>query len=315
MKSWLGLFLLLPAFASAAPTIQMRMEVTPREAYIGDVIEGRVIVTCASDVLPIPIDVPKTLGAFEVRFWTALPFKEEKTGERLAETKFELMTFSTGTQTIPSLLLRFKSSDQVVSEAKTDEVPITIKSMLQEKGDEGRLRPLKGTFNYRSWLWLWILLGIFAGAGLIYFFWRQRQTKNGLVKPVGPVKKPEEIAWEELQKLEASDWIEQGKVKEFYSKLSDILRSYIEGRYQMAALERTTSELLIDLRSLNLLNELTAPTRVFLETADLVKFAKFAPDGEEIRFDLLRVKAFVSNTTPNVAPVNGEKSQAEEISI
>ena len=71
-----------------------------------------------------------------------------------------LTTFSTGSLTIPELSLIFAMPYGTLSEAKTEPIAINIKSLLSEKGDEGHLRPLKGFVNFRSYVWIWILVGV-----------------------------------------------------------------------------------------------------------------------------------------------------------
>jgi hypothetical protein len=311
---FLLLAMLWPSAAGAEGSIQLRMEVSPRDVYIGDIITGRIVVTHGADVTILTDTAPVTMGSFEVRSWAASPSSDAPNQRRTQTTEFQVLTFSTGTQNIPALVLRFKGADGTLSEAKTEEVPIQVKSLLQEKGDEGKLRPLKGIFNVRSWMWLWILIGTLALSGLFYWLWTHRKKKIGLTEvPVDP-RKPEEIAWEEIQALEDENLVSQGKTKEFYIRLSDILRTYLERRYQISALEKTTSELFMDIRELGLNSDLINTLKTFFGTGDLVKFAKLTPGEEEILLDLLRVKEVVSKTTPQ--PIQeGNKEPREEETI
>lgn len=116
--------------------------------------------------------------------------------------------------------------------------------------------------------------------------------------PEGPPVPPAQWAWDAIQVLEDSDLIEAGHVKEFYIRLSEILRGYLERQYGMSALERTSSELLSDFRKMNLTHNVTSLLRDFLETGDLVKFAKYTPNEEDVEKDLNRVKEIVTATTP-----------------
>ncbi len=177
-----------------------------------------------------------------------------------------------------------------------------VPSLLAKYGDEGNLRPLKGLFDFPSYLWLWILIiVILGGTGLFFLIrWIQKKKQGEIV--TGPPKPPEVIAWEALNQLEFSGLLADGNVKEFYSRLSQILRQYLENRYHILALERTTTELLGEFRRLNLTLELTTLLRTTLDTGDLVKFAKFTPSDEEIEEDLNRTKQVVNLTTPKAEP-------------
>ena len=103
---------------------------------------------------------------------------------------------------------------------------------------------------------------------------------------------------EKIRNLEVSDLFSQEQIKEFYFRLSVIFREYLEGRYQISALDRTTSELLSEFRRLNFTLDMNNQVRDLLDNADLVKFAKVTPEPEEIEGDLNRVKNFVAMTTP-----------------
>jgi len=105
-----------------------------------------------------------------------------------------------------------------------------------------------------------------------------------------------------MQKLEdllRSDWLQTGKIKEFYIALSEIVRAYIEGAFQTPALERTTNELMRDLRRVQ---ELPMQSQVglkdLLELCDLVKFAKLRPDTAEATLAHKIAVSFVENTRP-----------------
>ncbi len=295
-------------------TIQLRQEVSPKTITIGDLIKVETTVVTSSTVVPAPFKPGVPLGEFEIRNFSSTPPKTIENGKISITHSMDITTFSTGTQTIPSLTLAFQGPDGTPAETKTEEVKIEVRSLLMEKGDEGGLRPLKGLYNFPSYLWLWILLALLAAAGGAYWIWKhykKRALQLGVAQ--GPPKPPEQWAWENLHKLEDSDFIEQGKVKEYYSELSFILRGYLERRYQVSALERTSAELLADFRKMNHSPHLSNLLKDFLETGDLVKFAKYTPATDEIEKDLLRVKEAITITTP--VALGLEKKAEEKIPV
>jgi len=117
-----------------------------------------------------------------------------------------------------------------------------------------------------------VFLGIF---GLIYFL----KKKGRKTTPVAdPVKSPREIALEQLEALHQETFLARGKFNIFYSKLSDIVRHYFEGQFQIKAPEMTTEEFLSSLRaSRKLLGQQKEVLESFLTSCDMVKFAKYAP--------------------------------------
>jgi hypothetical protein len=106
-----------------------------------------------------------------------------------------------------------------------------------------------------------------------------------------------ELAYARLRALVAEGLVEVGRVKEFYERISAILRHYIEDRFDLRAPERTTEEFLYELGR----TEVLAPPdkqmlQEFLTHCDLVKFAKHAPTTEQIQQSFDLVKTFVEKT-------------------
>ncbi len=286
-----------PLQAATPASIQLRVEVNPKEITIGDPIHYSMTVVYSNEVAPSPLSVPNPMGDFELLDYA--PSQPKKLpNEKLTLTHHLILTsFSTGTHTLPSLSLLFSTTDGKQAEAKTETIDITVKSVLEMWGDRGNLQPLKGFFNFRSYVWVWIALALLllAGGGFAFFYFKKK--REGLF-PEGPPKQPEERAWETLQALEDSDLLSTGQIKEWYFRLSLILRRYLEDRFQFSALDRTTTELLLEFRRLNFSLDLSTDLRTFFDNSDLVKFAKWTPTEEEIENDLVQVKKIISVTTP-----------------
>ena len=121
---------------------------------------------------------------------------------------------------------------------------------------------------------------------------RQKQAKK--IPPLAP----EKMARRELEHLLSLQLLEQGKVREFYYRLTAILRRYVELRYDVRAPEQTTEEFLAAMREHeNLPREQQDVLSAFLATADLVRYARHEPPKEDVRaaFDVAR--QFVETTT------------------
>ena len=110
-------------------------------------------------------------------------------------------------------------------------------------------------------------------------------------------KPAHEIAYARLQALIQQDLIKAGKVKEFYEAISDILRHYIEDRFELRAPERTTEEFLVEIRDTGVLSEADRKALTeFLTHCDLVKFAKHSPTNEQIQHTFDLAKNFIEQT-------------------
>jgi hypothetical protein len=303
-----AIFLFATSTLVAAPTVKLKVDVSPREIHIGDVIQYNLTVIHSTDLAPAPFNVPQPLGAFDILAIAPAASQKSTDGQSQLTQSLALTTFSTGPAVIPSLSVSFKLPDGSTAEAKTEAVPIKVKSILEEMGDKGGLMPLKGLFNFRSYFWLWMLLGLLAAGVIAYFVARAiHRRKHGADGPAEPPRPPEETALEAIQKLESSGLLEQGHTKEFYFELGIIFRRYLEQRYALSALDRTTSELYADFREMKMSGDFLSQVRPFFNNADLVKFAKFAPTPEEISEDVLRAKKMIEMTTPVQVDVKPEE--------
>ena len=127
---------------------------------------------------------------------------------------------------------------------------------------------------------LWSALAIII---LFLIFWaiRYYRKKNISQDPEPELKRPaHEIAYEEL-KMIWDTFLENNLVKEFYLRLSEIIRQYFSRRYQINALEATTEELIRELKNQSIHWRQKSLISNFLSDCDLVKFAKYIPKMPE----------------------------------
>ncbi len=112
-----------------------------------------------------------------------------------------------------------------------------------------------------------------------------------------PPRPAHEIAYEALRELMSRDYLKAGKVREYYFELSNIVRHYIENRFQLKAPEMTTEEFLTTLKHAEILNrEQKGVIREFLSHCDMVKFAKYLPDEREIELSYDSAKKLIDGT-------------------
>ncbi len=93
------------------------------------------------------------------------------------------------------------------------------------------------------------------------------------------------------------DLISKGRIKEYYYRLSNIVRHYIENRFNLMAPERTTEEFLAEMMVTGKLTEDHKElVGNFLEHCDMVKFAAYGPDSREIENSFNSAKKLVDET-------------------
>lgn len=107
---------------------------------------------------------------------------------------------------------------------------------------------------------------------------------------------PHQLAFQKLEELKAQKLHQQGLVKEYYVQLTDILREYIEGRFDVLATDETSDEIIAELRKINIHKKDRAILRKTLTLADLVKFAKAKPSVFDHEECMSNAFVFVENT-------------------
>lgn len=92
---------------------------------------------------------------------------------------------------------------------------------------------------------------------------------------------PHEVAYEQLAAIEASDWLKRGDMETYHTQIAYVLREYIYGRYQIPALELTTTALLRTLRRKQIEASQVERIQQLLSNCDSVKFASYQPELSE----------------------------------
>jgi hypothetical protein len=162
----------------------------------------------------------------------------------------------------------------------------------------------------RAWplLWPWLLLAA-ALAGLWY--WNKRRAGMRLhaqaaAGPLADARTPEEIAESELAALAASNAWAEGRHKEFYGTLTEILRRYLERRYAFCATRETTTEIHRRLRQREFDRHLLTLFKDLFDRADLVKFSKIPAQARWGDSDLAAARRLLRETSPKDMAVAAE---------
>lgn len=162
------------------------------------------------------------------------------------------------------------------------------------------LRNVKAPVDYPKDNWPMIML-LAVGAALVAII-SYRLIKNNRQKNDAEEFTSWEKARYQLDQLEKSSLINQGQFEKYYVKLSEIVRDYLEERFDLRAPEMTTEEFLAHLKSTDVLNDQQKETlKKFLELSDLVKFAQFTPETEEQNKNLQIALKLIDQTIPKEA--------------
>ncbi|MBQ0115447.1 MAG: cell wall anchor protein [Bacteroidales bacterium] len=145
------------------------------------------------------------------------------------------------------------------------------------------------------WAWLIALL-LVAGGLYYYYFWYKKGRK--LLDPERKRLPPYEEAMCNLKKLKADNLWQNGFEKEYFTGLTDILRVYIDRRFQINAVEMTSSQIIDTLRKNDETKAVNEQLAMILEIADFVKFANARPLADDNELAYQRAVNFVESTKP-----------------
>lgn len=163
-------------------------------------------------------------------------------------------------------------------------------------GPEG-FYDVQGPVALRSdWWWLLGVVAVLVLAGVVWGLIKVFRHARTVVAAV-PVRMPWEIALEAFDILEKGPLLAQATSKEYYSALSDIVRSYIEGRFAIHAPGMTTEEFMEKARNSAAISDAHKSfLKDFLDASDMVKFAKFIPSLDQMGEALRLARRFVEET-------------------
>jgi hypothetical protein len=175
------------------------------------------------------------------------------------------------------------------------------------------IEPYKAPLTLREIL-PWLIIAL-AAAALVWAFLvymkRFKKGKPGIAEVI--IQEPAHIiAFRELERLKVEELWQKGQLKPYYSRLTEILRQYLENRYKVYSLELTTAETLQALIATGFRRDGEYDRlKMVLTIADLVKFAKYIPDSQEPELHYRNSWDFVE-ATKEIAAVPEELSAKAE---
>ena len=208
---------------------------------------------------------------------------------------FVLSVYKVGKTELLSVEIPYTYVDQKKF-VKTNALPIEVNSVLDPKNPPADIQDIKGIIKFHHGL-LWYLPFLIALIILVivsYFVYKYIKKKNRKLTQEEIIQSipPKEYALKQLDELQTLNLIEKGHVKEYYDKLSDIIRFYISRTYSVDGMEKTTTEFYSMLKN-KIAPEHNRELKNYLINCDFVKFAKLIPSSEEIEKDFETAKGFI----------------------
>lgn len=274
----------------AQPSVQLDTHVSADSVLIG----GRFTVSFVAEhdgavtvSFPSPGEGLGQLGDVEVRRRRVVDRQSVRGGRQVDSAAYEVTTFALDSARVPPVPLQIVAGDDT-SVVSTPPRGVTVASVLKEnrKGIHS-VAPL-ASFPRPIWPWvLAVLVGATLLGGLIYYLWWHRQQPDqqptsgasGTLTDVNQTPYEAATAW--IRQLESYDLSDSAAITPFYVELSSAVRVYIANELGVAALERTTREIVNALEArADVPDEAVEQIGTVLKRADRVKFAGIHPGAE-----------------------------------
>ncbi|MDR1672766.1 MAG: hypothetical protein LBS09_04800 [Bacteroidales bacterium] len=230
-----------------------------------------------------------------------------------------ITAFDSGRQELPEIRFPFTDNGYHDTIATT---PLYVDVLVMPTDTLKQIADIKPIYQLPvGWadIYPWLLLAgviLLLAAIIVFLIYalgkrRKHQPVFGPPKLVDP---PHVIALRELDRLRNEKLWQNNRTKEYYTRLSDIVRMYIERRFGVAAMEMTGKEILYGLKAANFEdNNLMNRLQQLFSLSDLAKFAKSEPLPDENETSMLDSYLFVNNTKKEMVETQektGEKGNA-----
>ncbi len=303
----------VPADSSAAPVpadmsapapdgpVAVTAKISPDPSQVGDLIK---LELTAAYPAGYTVNLPLGLKLDPLHVVQVDEAEPESTGQGFRKIfTLTLQHFAVGDAKVPAFPLTYLGPDGAVQTVSVPATSFTVSSLLANEPDPKRQAEDPAVSleypNRRLELIIYSAAGAMLGGlvmGLLWARWRRRPRPIVLPPPVPA----HVVAFQQLDELTKAELVEKGEYQDYYLQLTEIAKGYIEGRFGIDALDRTTDELR---RVLDRAAAQIAPLKPdelvrFLQACDLVKFARFAPPVAEAQAALAEVRGMVEATAP-----------------
>ena len=308
MKQILYFILILFVF----PTLhaqEVKVATSTKNIKIGEQIEYKISVQAPADAVVV-FPEGQTFGALEMVKTNPTDTLKEAGKFRL-EKAYYLTQFDEGKYTIPQQKIQISHKDFYTDSLLIEVHNVAIDTLKQPLYDAKPIAEVTSPFS--SHLWLWIVLGIVAllltTAALYFFVFRKKKLSAEEERKKLP---PFERAIQDLKDLQNSKYLIESQHKAYYTRLTDIVKEYLEDEMHILAKESTTDELLAKINDLqqtgklHLSAETISNLKRVLQNADLVKFAKSKPSDSNAEYDRETIENVVIKTKEAIPIVVAE---------
>lgn len=213
-----------------------------------------------------------------------------------------LTSFDTGYVYVPEIAVTYSKSlkDSVRYTLRTDEQELYVTTVAVDTTEA--FRPIKGVMRQgltakEVFPWIAIVIIIAGVVYLIIYLKKHKKMKDIVVEEKKKPTIPAIItARTKLAEMKDNEVWNTTLTKDYYTDLTDIAREYLEGQFEIDAIEMTTDEIMEAVGRLNISDLTRSKLQDTLTTADLVKFAKANPSAEQNKQSFSDINNFVEDS-------------------
>ena len=313
MKRILYFILILFVF----PTLhaqEVKVATSTKNIKIGEQIEYKISVQAPANAAVV-FPEGQTFGALEMVKTNPTDTLKEAGKFRL-EKAYYLTQFDEGKYTIPQQKIQISHKDFYTDSLLVEVHNVAIDTLKQPLYDAKPIAEVTSPSSSHLWLWIvGIVALLLTAAGLYFFVFRKRKLTAEEERKKLP---PFERAIQDLKDLQNSKYLIESQHKAYYTRLTDIVKEYLEDEVHILAKESTTDELLAKINvlqeagKLHLSEETISNLKRVLQNADLVKFAKSKPSDNNAEYDRETIENVVIKTQEAIPVIQPEDQINEQ---
>jgi hypothetical protein len=304
--------LLLLSINLSAQSISVLASVDSSDYLVGDYINYTLEVRTEKNIQIVTPFIRDSLKKVEI-IKELPPHSVEKDGVKSSNFAYVISFYDSASVTIPPIAIRYKvqgSNEEKL--ALSNPVTFTVHTVqVEQQADIKDVKdPLTIPLDWKFILLIaFIVLIVLAASFYFYRRYKKKKAEQPIKKKV--IRIPAHArALTALDKLESEQLWQKGRVKEYHSNITGIIRGYFEERFNLPALELTTSEQMQQLKKVPSAENILSISNEFLNNADLVKFAKFIPLPSVNEAMMKQAKEIVNSTIPKETVLVEEEVQS-----
>ena len=297
MKKYFIVIILIACTLQSMAQVKVESNLSAVEMLVGQQVQITVAATADKDAnVVFPQEATFPMG---VEFMGAIEMPDEETdnGQLRRQRGYVITSFEDTLYYLPPMTVKVNDQDYQTNQLALKVLTVEVDTTNYENYF-GPKDVQDNPFMWEEWslsFWLSILMVVLLA--IAYYLYLRLRDNKPVIARIRIVKRllPHQKAMKAIEEIKAERMVTAEDPKEYYTRLTDALRKYIEERYGFSAMEMTSSEIIERLMASGDQQSLAELSQLF-QTADLVKFAKYSTLINENDANLVSAVDFINKT-------------------